>query len=165
MGDVELGDSNYNKYTQATGVGGGGWFRFVGAGGDALSLFARADGHCGTDEPGYLSAWNVSVVGTGCNCDPSDPTGTSCTGPTCDYDSPGRYPTVAEGVVEMLVCFDYNSGCGNNVHVGVVQCDGFLLFRLPHTPSCFAAYCTCSLDPVHGGINYCTSPKTQKPKL
>lgn len=163
MGDVALGDSHCNKYTQATGVGGGGWFRFVGAGGDALSLFARGDGHCGTDEPGYLSAWNSSVdgVGTGCNCDPSDP-GTSCSGPPCGYLSPGRYPAVVEGVVEMVVCFDYDGGCGNNVLVGVVRCDGFLLFRLPHTPDCFSAYCTCSLNPVPGSINYCTAPSGLK---
>ena len=140
MGDLKLGDSHCNQYTHATGVGGGGWFRFVGAGGDALSQYARADGHCGTDKPGFLSAWNTTTdgVGTGCNCGSGD----SCTGPPCDYNSPGSYPAWGEGVVEMIVCFDFNSGCGNNVPVGLVQCDGFLLFRLPYTPDCFSAYCT-----------------------
>ena len=140
MGDLKVGDSHCNQYTQATGVGGGGWFRFVGAGGDALSQYARADGHCGTDKPGFLSAWNTTTdgVGTGCNCGSGD----SCTGPPCDYNSPGSYPAWGEGVVEMIVCFDFNSGCGNNVPAGVVRCDGFLLFRLPYTPDCFSAYCT-----------------------
>ena len=48
----------------------------------------------------------------------------------------------------MLVCFDFNGGCGNNVPVGVVACDGFLLFRLPYAPDCYSEYCTCSLNPL-----------------
>ena len=108
-----LGDSDCNQNTQATGVGGGGWFRFVGVGGDALALFARATEHCGTDLPGYLSAWNTKTdgVGTGCHCG----SGGSCTGPPCDYGSPGSYPTRAEGVVEMIVCFDFDPNCGNTL--------------------------------------------------
>ena len=57
---------------------------------------------------------------------------------------------VVEGVVEMMVCFDTCSGnaCDAPVGVGVIPCDGFLLWRLPDAPYCneagtqSGAYCT-----------------------
>ena len=55
----------------------------------------------------------------------------------------GRYPTVAEGVVEMTVCFDGGSqNCEMARVVGVVSCGSFLLWRLPYAPECDRGYCT-----------------------
>jgi hypothetical protein len=115
-----------------TGVGGGGWYRFSGPGGDALPLHSPGENHCGTDLTGWLSGWD----GTG--------------HPEANYITPGHYPTAAEGVVEMTVCFDFsrrsgNAHCIGPVKVGVVMCDGFLLWRLPYAWGCNAyntGYCT-----------------------
>ena len=62
---------------------------------------------------------------------------------------PGRYPAATEGVVEMTVCFDtrwpgQHQQCGWHELVGVVRCDGFLLWRLPYAGDCGFAYCTTS---------------------
>ena len=55
--------------------------------------------------------------------------------------------------MQMTVCFhDGNNGhdCGNSAQVGVVRCEGFLLWRLPNPPIsraigyCDSAYCTAS---------------------
>ena len=58
--------------------------------------------------------------------------------------------------MQMTVCFhDGNNGhdCGNSAQVGVVRCEGFLLWRLPNPPPwagsaqngyCDSAYCTAS---------------------
>ena len=63
----------------------------------------------------------------------------------------GRYPTAAEGVVNMTVCFDheftYEGSCSEGyVGVGVKRCEeggeDFLLFRLPYAQKCNAGYCT-----------------------
>ena len=56
-----------------------------------------------------------------------------------------RYPTVMEGVVEKIVCFDtgVDSPCGDRMQaVGVVRCGGFLLWRLPDANNCAGVYCT-----------------------
>jgi hypothetical protein len=112
----------------ATGVGGGRWYRFDGAGGDALPLTHPGVRHCGTVEPGWLSGWNSP--------------GRS---PPHSYSGAGRYPTTAEGVVEMTACFDAGAGtCYYHAPVGVVQCWGVLLWRLPYVPECDSAYCTTS---------------------
>ena len=43
----------------------------------------------------------------------------------------------------MVVCFDYSGQpCHFKDTVGVVQCDGFLLWQLPFAPNCGAGYCT-----------------------
>jgi hypothetical protein len=44
----------------------------------------------------------------------------------------------------MTVCFDQGSGytCNHHVAVGVVRCDGFLLWRLADAPDCAFGYCT-----------------------
>ena len=58
---------------------------------------------------------------------------------------PGRYPTAAEGVVDMTACFvrpESMITCDHYVTVGVVSCEGFLLWRLPYAPSCGSGYCT-----------------------
>ena len=70
---------------QPTGVGNGKWYRFMGPGGDALPVAPPGNEHCGTSISGWLS---------GCTTSPSERCSTL-----------GRYPTVAEGVVEMTVCF------------------------------------------------------------
>eukprot|EP01048_Picozoa_sp_COSAG05_P009836 COSAG05_NODE_831_length_7083_cov_166.649055_4_plen_313_part_00 len=114
-----------------TGVGGGRWYRFAGAGGDALPLTSPGPDHCGTSYPGWLSGW-ASPQGGGA--------------PPQSYSGAGRYPAAAEGVVERTVCFDEaahggSDPCGNHVQVGVVRCGGFLLWRLPYAPNC-NGYCT-----------------------
>ena len=59
------------------------------------------------------------------------------------YSGAGRYPAMAEGVVESTVCFiDNGYSCGHHVQVGVVRCGGFLLWRLPDAPRCNWGYCT-----------------------
>ena len=55
--------------------------------------------------------------------------------------SGGRYPAAAEGVAEMTACFDGSSPCYGHAAVGVVRCDGFLLWRLADAPDC-SGYCT-----------------------
>jgi hypothetical protein len=56
----------------------------------------------------------------------------------------GRYPTAAEGVVNMTACFDSRDegSCADYAIVGVVRCEDLLLWRLPYAPSCESAYCT-----------------------
>jgi hypothetical protein len=117
-----------------TGLGGGGWYRFEGAGGDALPLFTPGDDHCGTQHAGWLSGWDASgVLGAQ---------------PPITYTTAGRYPTAAEGVVEMTVCFHQNSApCDYHRGVEVLRCGDFLLWRLPYTSSstgCNQGYCTTS---------------------
>ena len=146
MGDVKLGYRECGtdiEPTQATGVGGGGWYRFGGSGGDALPLTPQGIHHCGTDRTGWLSGWDA---------------GGGVAAPPGSYGSAGRYPAAAEGVAEMTACFD-NSNTGNtgaqclyHAAVGVVRCEGFLLWRLQSLqPSCtsFCGGCT---------LGYCTAP-------
>ena len=56
----------------------------------------------------------------------------------------GRYPTADEGVVNMTTCFggDSEQTCGDYVAVGVISCEGFLLWRLPYAADCESGYCT-----------------------
>ena len=53
----------------------------------------------------------------------------------------------------MTVCFDVGYTCGVSVTVGVVRCDGFLLWRLPYLMGCNFAYCTAAsrLVPTFSG--------------
>jgi hypothetical protein len=126
-----------------TGVSVGGWYRFAGSGGDALPLTPQGNHHCGTDRTGWLSGWDA---------------GGGVAAPPSSYGSAGRYPAAAEGVAEMTACFDdSNTGdagahCKYHTAVGVVRCEGFLLWRLQSLqPSCtsFCGGCT---------IGYCTAP-------
>ena len=107
-------------------MGGGRWYRLAGSGGDALPLSHPGKQHCGTAAPGWLSGW----AGEG--------------DPPASYSGAGRYPAAAEGVAEMTACFDDSGGypCGGHAAVGVVRCDGFLLWRLADAPYCTAGYCT-----------------------
>ena len=138
MGDTFIGDVNCVGNRQATGVGDDGWYRFGGAGGDALPLRPPGGAHCGTEMAGWLSGWNAP---SGCvypNCTP--PKG---------YNTTGRYPAATEGVAEMTACFDasypgQHEQCFWHVLVGVVRCDGFLLWRLPDSGGCGLAYCSTS---------------------
>ena len=135
MGDTFPGDVNCVGNRQATGVGNGGWYRFVGAG-DALPLRPPGGQHCGTEIAGWLSGWSA-------------PPG--CVYPKCfpprGYSMPGRYPAATEGMKEMTVCWDssypgQHEQCSFHVLVQVVRCDGFLLWRLPYAGSCGSAYCS-----------------------
>jgi hypothetical protein len=44
----------------------------------------------------------------------------------------------------MTACFDYGSHgpCYWHAAVGVVRCEGFLLWRLADAPNCESGYCT-----------------------
>ena len=105
-------------------MGGGRWYRFAGSGGDALPLSHPGDNHCGTGNTGWLSGW----AGEG--------------DPPASYSGAGRYPAAAEGVAEMTACFVGSYPCSRHAAVGVVRCDGFLLWRLADAPICYAGYCT-----------------------
>ena len=121
------GGGDHGDCSSGTGVGGGRWYRFAGAGGDALPLTDPGYYHCGTTHPGWLSGWATPQGGG----DPPE-----------SYSGAGRYPAAAEGVVESTVCFDDSRPCANHVQVGVVRCGGFLLWRLPDAPFCIYGYCT-----------------------
>ena len=109
-------------------MGGGRWYRLAGSGGDALPLSSPGGdnrGHCGTRYTGWLSGW----AGEGA--------------PPTSYSGAGRYPAAAEGVAEMTACFDHGgTPCIHHAAVGVVRCDGFLLWRLADAPGCNRGYCT-----------------------
>eukprot|EP01049_Picozoa_sp_SAG25_P020077 SAG25_NODE_6682_length_538_cov_1.735763_1_plen_148_part_00 len=120
--------SHHDDGNGVAGVGGGRWYRFASASGGALGLPLSSPGgyHCGTSQPGWLTGWS----GAG--------------DPPSSFSAAGRYPAVAEGVVEMTACFNSGSmlGCGNgHVIVGVVRCGNFLLWRLPYATG-LSAYCT-----------------------
>ena len=108
-------------------MGGGRWYRFAGSGGDALPLSPPGTGHCGTGATGWLSGW----AGEGA--------------PPASYSGAGRYPAAAEGVAEMTACFDHGDRCADHAAVGVVRCDGFLLWRLADAPYCSYGYCTAAI--------------------
>ena len=119
------GDCANLQDARSTGVGGGAWYRFEGAGGDALPLTPPGYRQCGTEHTGWLSGLD-GVAGSGV---------------AGAYTTAGRYPASTEGVVEMIVCFNG----GPSVTVGVVRCGGFLLWRLPYAQaggSCDTGYCT-----------------------
>jgi len=196
--------SGYVGVYQQTGLGGDSWYRFEGAGGDALPLQPPKAGssrdeqcgpekcacargcpecpdtwpphdrlHGGTSNGGWLSGWkwpatqncmtkngnpedaycpldingnNLECLSSGIHrgmCTPGD---TISGGPGWNITRTpfGRYPTAAEGVVNMTVCFDSedNGSCDSYAEVGVLRCEGFMLWRLPYAPGCKAAYCT-----------------------
>jgi hypothetical protein len=81
-----------------TGVGGGRWYRFQGAGGDALPL-ASPPVQC-------LAAHGTWL----CPCGTSNGGWLGATHPDGSHSGAGRYPTAAEGVAEMVVCFGSRSG-------------------------------------------------------
>ena len=111
-------------------MGGGRWYRLAGSGGDALPLSDPGDSHCGTQYPGG-SGWLSGWAGEG--------------DPPASYSGAGRYPAAAEGVAEMTACFDWGGNgapCNGHAAVGVVRCDGFLLWRLADAPGCASGYCT-----------------------
>ena len=142
-GDCAIGTPGWGN-TQQTDVGGGRWYRFEGAAGDALPLTSPGGiGKCGTSYSGWLSGWeHVGGVDTA-------PL-TSYRGP--NSVGPGRYPAAEEGVVEMTACFDGGGGCDDHAAVGVLRCEGFLLWRLPYgrgaaggpQGDCGYGYCTAS---------------------
>ena len=113
-------------------MGGGRWYRLAGSGGDALPLSHPGAYHCGTHDTGWLSGW----AGEG--------------DPPASYSGAGRYPAAAEGVAEMTACFSYGSPCYHHAAVGVVRCDGFLLWRLADAPDCSAGYCTAPSGRIYG---------------
>eukprot|EP01048_Picozoa_sp_COSAG05_P012221 COSAG05_NODE_1207_length_5523_cov_32.104535_3_plen_230_part_00 len=127
---TSTGEGDNGDCLSKTGVGGGRWYRFAGAGGDALPLTDPGYQHCGTEYTGWLSGWATPQGGGH---------------PPRSYSGAGRYPAAAEGVVESTVCFvDYGDdySCNRHVQVGVVRCGGFLLWRLPDAPDCNLGYCT-----------------------
>ena len=123
------GPGDRTDYGRATG-----WYRFAGVSGDAMPLETPGTDHCDSRRSGWLSGWS----------------GEMAPGPShTTYSGHGRYPTVGEGIVEMTVCFDAGGAysCSNHAAVGVVRCNGFLLWRLPdlvdHSGD-LRVYCTAS---------------------
>jgi len=171
---------------QDTGVGGDRWYRFEGAGGNALALTPLPTGnidcdtgpnpwpphdrlYCGTSNSGWLSGfkWPANPdCTTDDDCGPNGaggPTSACVGGCTSNHGcanptgrcapfnpKPGRYPTADEGVVNMTTCFggDSEQTCGDYVAVGVISCEGFLLWRLPYAADCESGYCTVTASVV-----------------
>jgi hypothetical protein len=92
----------------------------------AMAISFPPGTHCGTQQQAWLSGWAL----------PSDP--------PIGFNEHGRYPTSAEGVVEMTACISYNNyDCADHAPVGVVRCGEFLLWRLSYMETSYtAAYCT-----------------------
>ena len=194
MMDLEFDGSNGSNYAppgyrspgypslsavaQATGVGGGRWYRFIGVGGDALPLIPPGGYHCGTWASGWLSGWEVSKgttcsphwVKTGVHCPGTAYCYSGRCGPPTNYSTPGHYPTAAEGVAEMTACFDdgrytmnVEDQCIVYTVIGVAQCNGFLLWRLPSAVSARGAvmmpagYCTASAPAIRHCNADCSS--------
>jgi hypothetical protein len=149
----------------------GGWYRFTGTGGDALPLTPPTGNGCSSSvRGGWLSGWDSPTCRVRADCAWNTGTDTidtqclstdggqgyqnSCIPPQA-YDGAGRYPDPNEGVVAMTVCFvsaQYSGSgrdrpCSRYVTVGVLQCEGFLLWRLPYTPNCDTVYCTAPSAP------------------
>ena len=87
MGDIES-QAGCTSGQHSTGVGGDGWYRFVGTGGDALPLNPPSTDHCGTNYGGWLSGSLANGEA-----------------PPRAYTVGGRYPRAVEGVVDMTTCF------------------------------------------------------------
>ena len=124
------GPGSHTDYGRVTG-----WYRFTGVGGDAMPLETPGGEHCGSPRSGWLSGWSGEMVGA--------------TTAHTTYSGHGRYPAAGEGIVEMTVCFDAGGAysCSNHAAVGVVRCNGFLLWRLPTLadhPGDLRVYCTVS---------------------
>eukprot|EP01052_Picozoa_sp_SAG31_P003088 SAG31_NODE_115_length_24128_cov_47.693912_11_plen_1303_part_00 len=115
---------------------GGAWFRFTGAAGNALVTETPNPNHCGTAQTGWLSGWDFL----------------DASGPGNHFDAPGTYPTLSDGAVDRLVCFDAGwanandngSPCWQHVQVKVRNCGSYFVWKLPNSPACTAAYCTVS---------------------
>ena len=116
-----------DKSSAVTGVGGGQWYRFHSSIGDALPITKPGGGHCGTNNPGWLSGWKEAGA------------------PPVYYDQPGTYPNKTIGIVAGTVCFDTSFGgshCIASVGVNVVNCgDEFFLWQLPDAPTCGPTSC------------------------
>ena len=143
---------------------GQGWYRFVGAGGDALPLSnpgscepSDACTHrCGTDHPGWLNGVDLSAC---LQCAAGEAVWQCCTGSAySDVQSflkagglPGptpvrsSYPEPGQGVTSRLVCFGNGAteggGCPGTI-VSVLNCGSFLLWELGNTPNAYQGYCT-----------------------
>jgi cysteine-rich repeat protein len=64
----------------------------------------------------------------------------------CGTDAPGwlngTHPSVADGVVDRQVCFNWsNNQCNWNSAVKVVNCANFYLYEFPEAPACALRYC------------------------
>eukprot|EP01049_Picozoa_sp_SAG25_P009863 SAG25_NODE_1018_length_4280_cov_2.698158_2_plen_246_part_00 len=156
--------TNYHYQQDVDGLGGGNWYRFVGAGGDAIPLSTPGELSCGRSYPGWLSGWNINggavcTAPSGGTNDCPDLIPGNPASPTCDwlhpfdhphdqwpitgrcgpprlYKEAGHYPTAEDGVTEMTVCFHrVAQPCRTHVTVAVVRCKDFLLWRLPSTPA------------------------------
>ena len=138
MGDVPLDseilardDKQCGLQHQATGLGAGRWYRFSGAGGNALPLRSPGSHRCGTSATGWLSGWpwppssaaailtddgNANAVGGNNVTTQTMPTTVAsnagielATGPSVDYGEAGQYPVASDGVVDAVVCWHYYS--------------------------------------------------------
>ena len=61
---TRTGGGDHGDCSSGTGVGGGRWYRFAGAGGDALPLTDPGYSHCGTVATGWLSGYPTRLAAT-----------------------------------------------------------------------------------------------------
>ena len=134
------GSNKHSDCVNATGaVGGNQWYRFGGAGGDALPLHPVNAGQCGTGDTGWLTGWASKACNSSGDCSDcsvcsdckwgcsSQCVAGKCASPPETNFVAGHYPSMAEGVVEMWACFDYLSlvggqrQCFSSVAIGVVR--------------------------------------------
>eukprot|EP01050_Picozoa_sp_SAG11_P010884 SAG11_NODE_1116_length_5800_cov_21.451149_2_plen_675_part_00 len=146
----------------ATGIGDDQWYRIVGDAGNMLATSPpTASGACGVNTPAWLSDCPFRYSVDGYNFVPPAGPGTTLpsgfTWPedraadhiypdsqTCDTS--GTLPIVSDGTVTKAVCLGHGQPpqqtCAQSVAVGIVNCGGFFLWKLPSLPACDAAYCT-----------------------
>merc|ERR1740117_2362380 len=136
MGDVKNGseccEARYQD-GQATGVGGGRWYRFGATWvfpspnyGDALPLTPPGDNtgddRCGTIGTIWLSGWSPKKA---CRFDADCLNGCLSSGhcaPPLDYSASGHYPAASVGVANMTACTNTNGyQCYDAAVVGVVR--------------------------------------------
>jgi hypothetical protein len=137
------------------------WYRITGAAGDGLLLSPPVGssgqvGACGSASGGWLTSLTPAEadalsLGEAASCAtgsfPASGADTcSAAAALAAYQTPGALPSVAEGVVDRVVCFGDVAGggstCTQRREVQVVNCGGFSLYRLPDTRRCDQSYCT-----------------------
>eukprot|EP01050_Picozoa_sp_SAG11_P026099 SAG11_NODE_6128_length_1383_cov_1.317757_1_plen_312_part_10 len=146
-GDSYFGQSNYcNANYVYSGVGNSFWYRVSGPAGNSLLLEPPPVDRCGTNGGAWLTdltPTQAAAMSTD-GCEPSPYPAPACEGAIRTHSTPGTLPSTDEGVVERVVCIvsDSANTCYHRATVSVVNCNGFILFRLPTLLTCDQGYCT-----------------------